>query len=190
VGGALLLLGPDADGAYTPAAVWPDATRDLQYLTPAAQRVLAERRGIVVASDGVSAPIRDQAAHVGYPTKVSGTLHGVVALDMAPGPEIGLQRALRLLHWASIWLVDEFRKRALQEREHRLDQVSLSMDLVATAAQERRFAASALTGCYSSAEVHVPSRLSSRAATVSYSVASSFSASMVSWSVRPRASCR
>ena len=51
VGGALLILGPDKDGAYSPAAVWPDATRDLQYLTTAAQRVLSERRGVVVATD-------------------------------------------------------------------------------------------------------------------------------------------
>ncbi|MGE0222145.1 MAG: HlyD family efflux transporter periplasmic adaptor subunit [Acetobacteraceae bacterium] len=144
VSGALLLLGPDAEGAYTPAAVWPDATRDLQYLTPAAQRVLAERRGVVLAPDGASPPTRDQPAHIGYPIEVSGTLHGVVALDMPPGPEIGLQRALRLLHWASVWLVDEFRKRALEERQRRLDQVSLAMDLVATAAQERRFAPAAL----------------------------------------------
>lgn len=144
VGGALLILGPDKDGAYSPAAVWPDATRDLQYLTTAAQRVLSERRGVVVATDGVSPPARDQAAHVGYPIEVSGTLFGVVVLDMAAGPEAGLQRALRLLHWSSVWLVDDFRQRSLTERDQRLSRLSLAMDMVATASQERRFAPSAL----------------------------------------------
>lgn len=144
VGGALLLLGPDAQGAYTPAAVWPDATRDVQYLTVAAQRVLSDRRGVVLAPDGTSPPSREQAAHVGYPIEVSGTLYGVVVLDMAPGPEAGLQRALRLLHWASIWLIDDFRQRAIAERDGRLARISLAMDLVATAAQERKFAPSAL----------------------------------------------
>lgn len=144
VGGALLLLGPDAQGTYTPAAVWPDATRDVQYLTVAAQRVLSDRRGVVLAPDGTSPPSREQAAHVGYPIEVSGTLYGVVVLDMAPGPEAGLQRALRLLHWASIWLIDDFRQRAIAERDGRLARISLAMDLVATAAQERKFAPSAL----------------------------------------------
>src|ERR1700692_4858260 len=65
VGGGLLLLGPDHDGAYVPAAVWPHEGRDVQYLSPAAQRALSERRGIVVASDGVSQPKRDQRAFVG-----------------------------------------------------------------------------------------------------------------------------
>lgn len=144
VGGALLLLGPDAQGSYTPAAVWPDATRDVQYLTTAAQRVLADRRGVVLAPDGTAPPTRDQAAHIGYPIEVSGTLYGVVVLDMAPGPEAGLQRALRLLHWASIWLIDDFRQRAIADRDQRLGRISLAMDLVATAAQERLFAPSAL----------------------------------------------
>ena len=144
VGGALLLLGPDASGAYVPAAVWPHIGRDLQYLSPAAERALSERRGIVVAADGSSAPALDQRAYVGYPIEVSGVLHGAVVLDVAPGPEAALQRALRLLHWASAWLVDQFRKRALEERDARLARVGLAMDLFAAAIQERRAVPAAL----------------------------------------------
>ena len=44
VGGGLLLLGPDNEGAYSPAAVWPHAGRDMKYLSPAAERALNERR--------------------------------------------------------------------------------------------------------------------------------------------------
>ena len=144
VGGALLLLGPDHAGAYVPAAVWPHESRDVQYLSPAARRALSERRGIVVATDGVSQPKRDQRAFVAYPIEVSGVLLGVVVLDIGPGPEMALQRALRLLHWASAWLVDQFRRRALAERDARLSRLALAMDIVATAIQERRLAPSVL----------------------------------------------
>jgi len=144
VGGALLLLGPDAAGAYVPAAVWPHAGRDLQYLGPAAQRVLTERRGVVVAADGISHPKRDQGALVGYPIEVSGVLLGAVVLDIAPGPDVALQRALRLLHWASAWLIDQFRRRALEERDARVARLALAMDTVATTIQERRLAPSVL----------------------------------------------
>src|SRR5215475_3562286 len=144
VGGALLLLGPDDDGAYVPAAIWPHASRDMQYLTPAAERALNQRRGVVVGSDGKSAPARDERAYVGYPIEVSGVLHGAVVLDLAPGPEAALQRALRLLHWGSAWLVDQFRKRALDDRDARLSRQALAMDLVATAVQEHGVAPSAL----------------------------------------------
>jgi len=144
VGGALLLLGPDPKGSYVPAAVWPHAGRDLQYLTPAAERTLNEKRGIVLAPDGTSVPKRDQHAFIGYPIEVSGVLHGAVVLDVAPGPELTLQRALRYLHWASAWLVDQFRKRALEERDARLARLALAMDIVATVMQQRYFASSAL----------------------------------------------
>jgi RND family efflux transporter MFP subunit len=117
----------------------------MQYLVPTGERALKERRGIVVAADGASAPTREQPAQVGYPIEVSGTLHGAVVLDIAAGPEQELQRALRLVHWASAWLVDQFRQRVLQERDVRLARLGLASDLVATAIQERRFAPSALS---------------------------------------------
>jgi RND family efflux transporter MFP subunit len=144
VGGALLLLGPDKEGAYAPAAMWPHAGRDMQYLGAAAERALTERRGVVIAEDGSPVPMRDQRSFIGYPIEVSGVLHGVVVLDLAPGPEQALQRALRLLHWASAWLIEHFRRRAIEERDARLERVGMAMELVATAVQERRFAASAL----------------------------------------------
>ena len=98
----------------------------------------------MVGPDGASAPGSDERAHIGYPIEVSGVLHGVVVLDVAPGPEAALQRALRLLHWASAWLIDQFHKRALDERDARLARMGLVMDLFATAIQERRAVPSAL----------------------------------------------
>src|SRR5438309_676743 len=133
--GALLLLGPERDGAFRPAATWPDATRNLQYLAPAAEKALTERRGVLLP--------REAGAYVGYPIEVSGTLRGAVALDLSGG-EQALQQALRLVYWASAWLVDQFRQQDLRERDAQLARLALATDLVATAVQERRFAAAAL----------------------------------------------
>jgi RND family efflux transporter MFP subunit len=144
VSGGILLLGPDKDGAFAPAAIWPHPAVDVQYLSAAAERTLKERRGIVVAEDSVSAPSREQRAYVGYPIEASGTLHGAVVLDLAPGPDAALQRALRLLHWASAWLIDRFRRRLLEEREAQIARMAVAMDLIATAVQEPRSRAAAL----------------------------------------------
>src|SRR5262249_50489273 len=108
------------------------------------ERALTERRGIVLKSDALPSPTLEQRTFIGYPIEVSGVLHGVVVLDIPPGPEMVLQRVLRLLHWASAWLVDQFRKRALEERDARLGRVGLPRDVVATAMQQRHFTASAL----------------------------------------------
>jgi hypothetical protein len=71
-------------------------------------------------------------------------LRGAVVLDVAAASKLGLQHALRLLHWSSAWLVDEFRKRALEDHEARLSRMGLVMGIVAMAVQERRHAAAAL----------------------------------------------
>ena len=133
--GALLLVGPERDGAFRPAATWPDATRNMQHLVPAAEKALNERRGVLLP--------REAGALVGYPIEVSGTLRGAVALDLSGGEHV-LQQALRLVYWASAWLVDQFRQQDLRERDARLARLALATDLVATAVQERRFAPSAL----------------------------------------------
>lgn len=144
VHGALLVLGPDQEGGYGAAAVWPDASRNMQYLGPAAERALKERRGMVLSADGESVIRHDLHAFVAYPIEVAGSLHGAVVLDILPSPEHELQRALRLLHWASAWLVDQFRNQALAVQEGRVARLSLSTDLVATAVQQRRFGSAAL----------------------------------------------
>jgi hypothetical protein len=119
VNGALLVLG-DQGGGYGAAAVWPDASRNMHYLGSAAERTLKERRGIVVGADGEPVTRYDADAHVGYPIEVAGSLRGAVVLDLLPSPEHDLQRALRLLHWASAWMVDQFRQQELMAQEARL----------------------------------------------------------------------
>jgi RND family efflux transporter MFP subunit len=143
VNGALLLLGPERDGAFRAAASWPDATRDMQYLAPAAEKALNERRGVLMPRDAAAPLAREPGALVGYPIEVSGTLRGAVALDLSGG-EHALQQALRLVYWGSAWLVDQFRQQDLKERDTRLARLALATDLVASALQERRFASSAL----------------------------------------------
>ena len=144
VTGGLLLLGPDAEGAFTPAAIWPDASRDLRHLGTAAERTLTERRGVVAGADGTSHPVREQPAQIGYPIEVAGVLHGAVVLELASGSDLALQRATRMLHWGSAWLVDRFRQQTQADQDARVARMAIAMDLVATAAQERRLAAATL----------------------------------------------
>ncbi len=134
---ALLLVGEASTGSYGVAAAWPDAQHDLQYLGPAAQRALTERRGLVVAAE-------DGSAHVGYPVEVTGRLCGAVVLDVADATQAQLQGALRQIHWGSAWLVDHFRQRALTEREAELERVAALNELMATALQHRLVQPSAL----------------------------------------------
>ena len=141
---AMLLLTQGSDANFSPAAIWPDALRDMHYLAPTAQRALASRLGVVVGPDGESAPLASQRAQVAYPVELDGRLYGAVVLDIAPGPILSLQRSLRLVHWASAWLTAHFCRQQLAERDARLAGLTTATDLMAAALQDRRFGPSAL----------------------------------------------
>lgn len=140
---ALLLVSEADQNAFTVAAAWPDAHRDLQYLGATAQRALTERSGIVASADG-GLQVSDAGAHVGYPIEVAGRLCGTVVLDVGGAKPADLQWVLRQIHWGSAWLIDHFRERALREREAELGRVATLNDLMATALQHRRSQPSAL----------------------------------------------
>lgn len=144
VAGAMLVLSSAEGDGYGAAAVWPDATRDMRYLGPVAERALKERRGLVVGRDASGPPATGQGACIGYPIEVDGVLHGAVVLELPPVSGADLQRALRLVHWASAWLVDRFRQRVLAEQKAHLSRVVLAQEVLATSLQERRLQPSAL----------------------------------------------
>ncbi|WP_101047746.1 efflux RND transporter periplasmic adaptor subunit [Macromonas nakdongensis] len=144
--GALLLLratdGAD-DGSYLAAAVWPDASRPMQYLVPAATKALRDQAGTVVAQDGVSPPNRGQAVHIAYPIEVSGVLFGAVVVHLSPCADAELQQALRLVHWGTAWLVDHFRQQQQALQQQRFDRLTLVADALATAMEAPLLAHSA-----------------------------------------------
>lgn len=142
VGGALVLLGSGEDGQFSPVATWPDASHNLRHLGPTAQSTLQQRRGVV--TEGVAPPAAAPAIFIGYPVEVDGLLRGAVVLELRPRPEPEVQRALRLLHWGSAWLIAEFRHQVAARHESRADRLSVAQQVVATALQERQLRASAL----------------------------------------------
>lgn len=142
--GALLLIRSDTENTYVPGAIWPDVTRDMAYLAPTAQRALTERQGVVDTGEDAGEGQGPHGAKVAYPVEVAGALHGAVVLDLAPRASRELQRALRIIHWGTAWLVDLFRQREFEQRQAAIDRLALATELVATAVQEKRFRAAAL----------------------------------------------
>ena len=143
---AMLLLARASETGFTPAAAWPDARQDLRHLGPVAERTLQERRGLVqpvgtAESAGAASPL---AAHVGYPVVLAGTLHGAVVLDLPAHPPAELQRALRLLHWGSAWLLDRLRQQAADAQARQAGRIAQANALLATCLQHRSLAAAAL----------------------------------------------
>ncbi len=124
-----LLLLHDEGERYAPAAVWPDAGRDMSYLADVAQQALVERRGVVLEeSSGL--------AQCAYPLVSADKAFGVVVLHVAARGPAPLRDALRLLHWGAGWLVGLFDRRDLLDRDQRLKRSALLQDLLLGALAE------------------------------------------------------
>ena len=146
VGRGVVVAASPATGRLAPAAFWPDGSRAAAHLAEAAERALAERRGIVLkreASGDPSAPSRDRY-DVAYPIQANGRVQGVVALDIAPRPEPELEAVLRQLQWGAGWLeVLAHRLGAARLEPGSVDaakqRLQIVLDLVATALGHQRF---------------------------------------------------
>jgi|APFre7841882724_1041349.scaffolds.fasta_scaffold07832_3 RND family efflux transporter MFP subunit len=140
VTGGVVLLQAGSDSRYMPVAVWPDVRKDMSYLTQVAQRSLMERRGLVqpAAGDG-------GGYHVAYPVEALGTLHGVVVIDVATRPESELQGVLRQLHWGAASLELLFYRGAVAKEVESRNRLQTVLELVASAAGQERYTASAMS---------------------------------------------
>jgi multidrug efflux pump subunit AcrA (membrane-fusion protein) len=92
-----LLLLQREDGAFAPAALWPEGARDVTALGPAAERALTQSRPVVEgAADGVT--------RLACPIALEGAAGGVVALECDALAEADLPGLLRRILWASGWI--------------------------------------------------------------------------------------
>jgi multidrug efflux pump subunit AcrA (membrane-fusion protein) len=130
----LLLLRDQAGQSYVPAAVWPDRRHDVTYLTGAAERALAERRGTVLGLDpddkGRVAP---GSVQVACPLEADAELAGAIVVDVRARPERELQAVLRQLLWGTGWLVALLRRRQLARDAAMVDRAAIALDLVQAA---------------------------------------------------------
>jgi len=132
----LLLLHDETTQAYVPAAVWPDPRRDLSYLSEAAERSLAQRRGSVL---GLEAAERERmspgSVHVAYPIETDSSIRGTVVLDLAARSEPQLQAVLRQLLWGAGWLEAMLRRRGVGRETQLLERAATGLDLLQAAQQ-------------------------------------------------------
>lgn len=137
----------ERDGAsFAPAAIWPDPRRDVTHLRRAAEKALAERRGVVLRpdDDAPGSNTRALGVHIAYPIEVGAQLYGVIVLDAAPRPESELQAALRQLHWGAGWLESMFWRRRSDLDRRKVGQAGAALDVLAVAEEHARLEASCL----------------------------------------------
>ena len=145
VHGGIVMLGPANAGPFTPVAAWPEQLANKNPFNHIAQRVLMERRGVVVR---YAAEIQGQTPdrfHVGFPVILEGRLHGMAIIDVAYREAEELQSVMRQLQWGCSWLENRILRLEKAPVEEAELQLSTAFDLTAQALQQVKFSAAALT---------------------------------------------
>lgn len=131
-----LLLLQDAEGAYVPAAAWPEGT-ELARLADVARECLAKREGVRRRQPG-------HPVQLAYPLTSGDELHGAVVMELADGSDETTRLSARLTHWGAGWMADLFKHRELAQLRQRLDQSAFLFDVSLGALGEPDFRQAAL----------------------------------------------
>ena len=139
----VVVLGTPERGLFAPAAFWPSGPRSHTSLAEVAERVLAERHSLILKRDIVDAAgtLIRQRYHVAHPIHVTGQVHGVVALDMAPRSAAALQEALHQLQWGAAWLEVLFLRQEVATRVSTQSRPQIALELAAIVFEHDRFQA-------------------------------------------------
>ncbi len=144
---AMVLLGNPDRGPFTPVAVWPDSSIDMNHLTPAAEKSLKERRGLLTESEYNPAP--DSPAvisyHIAYPIEISNQLHGVVVLEVERNPQHEVQALMRQLHWGTAWFEVLIRRTEAVKSEEVNERLQAVIDILVSAIEHESFHSSAMS---------------------------------------------
>lgn len=145
-GCALVLLGPPDRGPFTPVAVWPGASVDVNHLVPAAERALKERRGLLAEhqAKGGNGAAPHRTDHIAYPVTVLDKVHGAVVLEIAGQPDDVVQDAMRRLHWGTAWLEVMLLRSEAMASTRTNDRLRKVLDSVADTLEHDRFHAAAM----------------------------------------------
>ena len=131
---AVVVFGPDDDGAFSPLAYWPEASGGTPALAAVAELAMARRRGAVRQHQAVAGRSASRLDALAYPLLVGEDLRGVVAVEVAHESDARLQLVMRLLQWGCAWW-----HRRLHPNTPNQPELTTVLELLATALQEERF---------------------------------------------------
>ena len=141
----MVFLGPPNRGPFHPVATWPKGRSSSKDLTKTVQRILAERRGIVVRGEPSEGQTQNGHYEIGYPIKVSGALYGTSVLEVTQQSEGELHAMMRQLQWGTAWLELFCLRDGLALEKDTRERIQAALDLVATSVGHRDFYTSALS---------------------------------------------
>ena len=131
----VLLISPE-DGAFAPVAIWPDAKRDISYLSDAAESAITQHKGLIYRSAETISNI-SKSIQICCPIQqgegLEGVIRGAVVIDLLPCPEKDLQAILEQLQWDLGWLQSRLWQQQSEQNKLFSQRSSMALDVLAVA---------------------------------------------------------
>ena len=134
VAGVVVMGEPDI-GPFAPSACWPKEGTITQELSAAAERAMAERKGVVLGPDQQSGSTITCAA---YPILIEAQLYGVVAVSLNDAGN-NIRNVMRQLQWGVSWIELLLRRQQSESDEGQRERTTAAFDMVATVLEQERF---------------------------------------------------
>jgi hypothetical protein len=141
----VVVLGPSEKGYFDPVAFWPMGLRVRGSLTGITERVLKEKKGIVIKTEADNSTVSPEKGcfQVAFPVRGGGKLYGVAALEITSRPHDHLQSAMRRLQWGIAWLEKWVICKDSEKNSRVNERLTNALDLTVHTLQEDRFQAAA-----------------------------------------------
>ena len=108
-------------------------------MAEAAERVLAERCGLVLEIESAVEEERGAAFALAYPLLIEEDLHGAVTMEVRATSEATLRLCMQELHWAIAWLEVMIHRRERQEEKEIIDRLGGAIELQSSVLSEERY---------------------------------------------------
>jgi RND family efflux transporter MFP subunit len=132
----VVVLGEPEVGPFAPAACWPEQEAVGAELSAAAERAMAERRGVVLGPGEQSAA--GDNSSVAWPLFVDERLYGVVAVSLTSARH-NVRNVMRQLQWGAAWIEVLLRREQSRGDELQRDRTTTAFDMVAAVLEQERF---------------------------------------------------
>lgn len=140
---SVVVLGKPNSGSFIPVSFWPEGQHGSLGLTEVAERVLQEKRGVLIDEGQSNKELDFPVCYIGYPLMLDEKLCGVVALEIAVRQQPSMGAAMRQLQWGTAWI--ELIMRRIEGKKYTPEnqQLVTVLELIATSLEHETFQAAA-----------------------------------------------
>jgi len=139
---AVVFLRNSQNSSYDPIASWPESFDLYQQFSTVVDKILIEKKGIVLRAGNEVSGENPGDIHLGYPLIINDSVVGMVTIALPQRSAGDIQYVMRQLQWGVAWLKNWLMQTRIEPDSIVRERLMKVFDIVALTLQEQRFKSS------------------------------------------------